>query len=130
QVESRVGDVDSVRGEPDVFGVSDFARVALFNRDQVARREVEVEGGDRGGDVTWDAVLFGEHRDGIGADLVRHVAVGGDAVGADHHAIDVAALHEMPGHVVGDQCDGYVVFVQFPCGQTRALQKRAGLVGV
>ena len=50
-IESRIGDLNSVRGEPDVFDVSDFARVALFNRDQVARREVEVKGRDRGGDV-------------------------------------------------------------------------------
>src|SRR5215510_16247569 len=57
-VESRVGDLDSVRGEADVFDVSDFAGVALFNWDQVARREVEVEGGDRGGDVKGDVVLF------------------------------------------------------------------------
>src|SRR5262249_61146214 len=82
-VESRVGDLDSVRGEADVFNVSDFTGAAFFNRDQVARREVEVEGRDRGGHVKGDVVLLGEHRAGIVADLVRHVAVGVDTVCAD-----------------------------------------------
>src|SRR5215470_804494 len=50
-IESRIGDVDSVRGEPDVLDVSDFTFVTLFNRDLIARRDFEVEGRDRSGDV-------------------------------------------------------------------------------
>ena len=46
-VESGIGDVDSVRREPDVVDVSDLARVALLDGNLVARGEVEVEGRDR-----------------------------------------------------------------------------------
>src|SRR5215475_15575686 len=46
-IESRIGDVDSVRGEPDVLDVSDLTFVTLFNRDLIAGRDFEVEGRDR-----------------------------------------------------------------------------------
>jgi hypothetical protein len=39
-------------------------------------------------------VLAREHGDAVGADLVRGVAVGGDAIGADDHEIDLALAHQ------------------------------------
>ena len=44
----------------------------------------------------------GQHGQRVGADLVGHVAVGGDPVGADDHAVDQPARHQRPGARVGD----------------------------
>ena len=63
---------------------------------------VEIDGRQRGGDVERDAVLAGQDGDAVGADLVRGVAVGGDAVGADDHEIDWPVAHQRARHVVGD----------------------------
>ena len=41
-------------------------------------------------DVERNAVLFGQHRDDVRADLVGGVAVGGNAIGADHDQVDIA----------------------------------------
>ena len=53
----------------------------------------------------------------------------GDAVGAHHHAADASGFQEMSRHVVGDEGGGDVVLLQFPNGETCALQERAGLIG-
>ena len=50
---------------------------------------------------------------GVGAYLVRRVAVGGDAVRSDHHLLTTRA-HEMPGHVVGYERNPDVVFKELP----------------
>ena len=47
--------------------------------------------------------MAGEHGQRVGADLVRDVAVGGDAVGADDHEVDLARGHQRRGGAVGDQ---------------------------
>ena len=44
-----------------------------------------------------------EHRQRICADLVGDVAVGGDAIGADDHEVDVARAHQRRGRAVGDE---------------------------
>ncbi len=95
----------------------------------LAGRERQIERRDRSGDVERHIVLLGQHRDRVGADLVRDIAVGRDAVRAHHHAADSAGVQEVAGHVVGDQRGRDVVVLQFPNGEARALQKRAGLVG-
>ena len=53
----------------------------------------------------------------------------GNAVGANDDGIDLAARHQMAGHVVGDERHRYAFLHHFPCRQTRALQEGAGLVG-
>ena len=55
------------------------------------------------GDVERNAVVAGEHRHRVGADLVGGVAVGRDAVRAGHDQVHLAALHHEAGHHVGDQ---------------------------
>ncbi len=61
-------------------------------------------------------MLFREHRDHVSPNLVRGVAVGRDAIRADDYATNFALLHDMTGHVVGNDGDGDVVFGQLPCG--------------
>ena len=74
--------------------IGDFFGGALFDLDVLARGGGEVDGGTGGADVEGDAVVFGENGDAGGADLVRDVAVGGDAVAADEYGMDPAVLHD------------------------------------
>ena len=57
-----------------------------------------VEGGLRGSDVKRDLVIMGQNRQRIGADFIRHIAVGGDTVGADPHRIHLPLRHQAGGH--------------------------------
>src|SRR5947209_1964439 len=120
-VEGGVLDGDAFGGEALVAYVRDLARVALFNRDLFARGEREVNGRDGRGDVEGDGVLAGEDGDHIGSDLVGRVAVGGDAVGPDDYAVNLALLHHVTGHVVRDDGDGNLVLLKLPGGEARAL---------
>src|SRR6185312_11627443 len=117
-------------GDGHALQMRDFRGAALLNGDGIACGQDEIQGRERCGDVEGDVVLFGQHGNGVGADLVGHVAVGGDAVGADDDGGDAATVEEMPGHVVGNDGDGDVVLLQFPGGEARALQIGAGFVGV
>src|SRR5207248_2305349 len=103
--------------------VRDLARVALLDGYLLARGEREVDRGDGRGDVEGNRVLARQHRDHVGADLVGRVAVGGDAVGPDDDAVHLALLQNVPGHAIGDDGDGYLVLVQLPGGEARALQE-------
>ena len=78
-----------VVGQPG--GDADLGARALLDVDRGALGRRGVERRARHGDVERDAVVVGGDRERVGADLVRGVAVGGDAVGADDHGVDVAA---------------------------------------
>src|SRR5450756_2185049 len=106
--------------------ISDNMAGHFIQRGAAAQREVD--GGERRGDVERDAVLFGQHRDGVRADLVGRVAVGGDAVGADDHAVHGAALDEVPGHVVADEAVRDALDAELPGREPGALQPGARLV--
>ena len=59
----------------------------------------------------------------------RHdVAIGGDSIRSHYHAADSARLEEVSGRVVGDQRGRDAVLLQFPSGQTSALQEWSRLV--
>jgi hypothetical protein len=88
---------------------------------------LRVEGGERRGDVERHAVPPREHGERIGADLVRHVAVGGDAVGPHDHEVDFAASHQVAGHVVRDERAGDAFLHAFPGREACALQVGARL---
>ncbi|MCY1463384.1 hypothetical protein D9M71_812730 [compost metagenome] len=66
-------------------------------------------------------MVHGADRQLIGADLVGHVAIGGDAVGADHHPGDAFALHQVRQGRVGAQRDRNAFVGQLPGGQARTL---------
>jgi hypothetical protein len=61
----------------------DLALIALLDRNVLAVRRRQIDRRDRRRDVERHLVLVREHGHGVGADLVRGVAVGRDAVGAD-----------------------------------------------
>ena len=109
--------------------VRHFAGSAFFNRNRVTVRCRQVDGGPRRGDIERDAVLLRQHGHGISADLVGGVAVGGNAIGADDHQVNVARAHDRAGHVVGDHGGVDAVLHQFPRRQARALQEGPGFIG-
>ena len=61
----------------------------------VARCDGKVEGRNRRGHIERNFVLAREDRDSVGADLVRRIAICGDAVGADDHRSNPAGLQKM-----------------------------------
>src|SRR5688572_918747 len=83
-----------------------LVRVALFDGDQAALRQRQVHGGGGRDAIERHAVLLGQHRHAVGADLVGKVAVGDDAVGADQAQVDLAAVQEVAGGIVGDEVVG------------------------
>ncbi len=74
-------------------------------------------------------MLAREHRDAVGPDLVRDVAVPRDAVGADEDEVDAAAAQDARRHAVRDHRDVDPGPRELPSGQARALEQRPGLVG-
>jgi len=73
-------------------------------------------------------VLTAQDGHAVGSDLVGDISVGGDAVCAHDHHVDLPPLHEVPGHVVADQSAGDVVLHQLPCGESGPLQEGTRLV--
>ena len=109
--------------------VGDFLGGTLFDLDVPARGGSEVDGGTGGADVEWDAVVFGEDGDTGGADFVRSVSIGGNAVAADEDGVDPAVFHDGGCHVVADEGDVHAGGTEFVCGETRTLEQGACLVG-
>ncbi len=64
----------------------------------------------------------------VGADLVGHIAVGGNAVGADHTQVHLFGAHVVARSAVGDNPEGNAELLELPGGETAALQPRPGLV--
>ena len=128
-VEGGVADADAVGRKLLPSMVRDFGGAAFFNGNLVPSFGGAVDGGPGSGDVKGDAVFFGQDGDRVGADLVGHVAVGGDAVCAHDHGLDAALAHEAGGHVVAEDGGGNAVGHQFPGGEARALQEWTGFVG-
>ena len=75
-------------------------------------------------------MLSSEHGDHVRANLVGRIAVSRDAIGADDDAINLALLHDVPGHVVRNHGDWNVVLREFPSRQSRALEKRSRLISI
>ena len=110
--------------------VGDFLGGALFDLDVLARGGGEVDGGTGGADVEGDAIVSGEDGDAGGADFVRCVSIGGNAVTADEDSVDPAVFHDGGCHVVADECDVHAGGTEFVCGETCTLQEGACFVGI
>ena len=109
--------------------VGDFLGRTLFDLDVPARGGGEVNGGTGGAYVEGDAVVLGEDGDAGGADFVRCVAVGGNAVTADEDGVDPAVFHDGGCHVVADEGDVHAGRAEFIRGEACALEQGACLVG-
>src|ERR1019366_2211850 len=95
----------------------------------IAVGDIEIESGNGRRHIERHAVFFGQHGHAVGADFIGDVSVGSDAVCAHHDAADAPGFKKVPGHVVGNQGGANAVSLQFPDGETGALQKRAGFIG-
>jgi len=84
---------------------ADFIRVALLDGNPRTIGGGWVKRTTRSRDVERHAVGPGEDGDAVGADLVGHVAVGGDPVGPGDDQIDPARLHQRADHAVAQQGD-------------------------
>ena len=109
--------------------VGDFLGRTLFDLDVPARGGGEVDGGTGGADVEGDAVVFGEDGDAGGADFVRCISIGGNAVAADEDGVDPAVFHDGGCHVVADEGDVHAGRTEFIRGEARTLEQGACLVG-
>ena len=109
--------------------VGDFLGGTLFDVDVGTCWGVHVNGGTGGADVEGDAVVFGEDGDAGGADFVRHVSIGGNAVAADEDGVDPAVFHDGGCHVVADEGDVHASRTEFIRGEARTLEQGACLVG-
>ena len=129
-VECRVIDLYTVCGHAlFVPHVGDFLGRTLFDLDVPARGGGEVDGGTGGADVEGDAVVFGEDGDAGGADFVRCISIGGNAVAADEDGVDPAVFHDSGCHVVADEGDVHAGRTEFIRGEARTLEQGACLVG-
>ncbi len=105
--------------------------VALLDRDGLAGLEFPVDGRERDGDVERDAVPLGQDGLGVGADLVGHLAGAAQrAIAADDDEVDLSALHQVSGGVVGNNIVRDALLRQFPSGEDGALRSRPCLVTI
>ena len=74
--------------------------------------------------------MLGDHGQAVGADLVGHVAVRRDPVGAHEDDVRRIGREEGRGHVVGDHRDVHPCLAELPCRDAAPLEQRPGLVGV
>ena len=88
----------------------------------------EVDGGRRRDDVERDPVVAREHRQRIGADLVRRVPVRRDPVGAGDDAVDLPRRHPRRRGRVGDDREREAEAFELPGREPRALEERPRLV--
>ena len=109
--------------------IGDFLGGALFDVDVGTCWGVHVDGGGGGADVEGDAVVLGEDGDTGGADFVRGVSIGGNAVAADEDGVDPAVFHDGGCHVVADEGDVHAGRTEFIRGEACALEQGACLVG-
>ena len=109
--------------------VGDFLGRTLFDLDVAPGGGGEVDGGTGGADVEGDAVVLGEDGDAGGADFVRCVSIGGNAVAADEDGVDPAGFHDGGCHVVADEGDVHAGRTEFIRGETCTLEQWACLVG-
>ena len=127
-VEGRVAGAGARRRDARAAKVGDLGGVALLDGDVGAARDGQVDGRERRGHVERQAVLLGQHRQRVGADLVGGVAVGGDAVGPHHDAVDLSPRDEVPRHAVADDAVLDALDAELPRRKARALQPGPRLV--
>ena len=120
-VEGGIEDIDALGGDAAAADVRDLARATLFDRDATAVGTLEIDRGGRRRNVEGNAVTVCEHRDLVGADLVRDVAARGRAIGTDHDRADPPGLKQMPDHRVGDQRHRNPQPAKLPRRQSRTL---------
>ena len=103
-VEGAVLGADAGRGDPHAGELQHLAGVPALDDDGVAVGRGRDRSSTSARPRRTGSVVVGQHGQAVGADLVGDVAVGGDAIGADHDQVDFArrAISDA-GHHVGDE---------------------------
>ncbi len=81
---------------------ADLVGAALLDRNRASVGRIRIHGRARRGDIERHVVRPRREGQAVRADLVGHIAVGRDAVGADDDAGHVAPAQPARGHAVGD----------------------------
>ena len=119
---------DAFRGDAFSLDQDDFVAGSFLDDDLVAGGQRGIKRRIGGGHIKRDVVILGQNGERIRPDFVGGIAVGGDAVGADDDGIDEFLLHQVGGHVVGDEGAVDAVLHEFPSGEPGALQVGPGFV--
>src|SRR5262245_22246331 len=109
-VESGIEDRNAIRNNTHATNVRNLCRIALVDCNTGTIGNFQIECGKWCPHIARDFVLFREDGKGIVSNLVRDVAICGNAVGADDNGVDQSLTHEAAGHVVGNHPYIDVVF--------------------
>ena len=101
-----------------------FLGIALLDGNIFARDTIDIDRRRRPGNKKWNAVAPRQHRDRVSADLVCHVAIGGDSVTADDYRVDSPLLHKITSHTVGNQRRRDLFLFELPGRESGTLQER------
>src|SRR5690348_3416835 len=93
-VKGRVAGADVIRGGLDSSPMRYLLGRALLDGNFVSRGQFQVNGRKRRRHVERNLVLARQHSHRVSADLVGHVAIGGDAVCTHNHSLDFRLLHK------------------------------------
>lgn len=103
--------------------------MSILNRDVETALQIPINRRERDRDVEGNLVARGQDGLRVGADLVRDFAGAAErAVAADDDQVNLPALHQMAGGVVGDDLVRDFLLRQLPRGERRALGTRTGFV--
>ena len=106
-----------------------FVLASFLNRDGFAGLKFPVDGREWDGNVEWDTVPLCQDCLGVGANLVGHFAGASQrAIAADDDEVDLSALHQVAGGVVGDDVVCNALLGQLPRGEDGTLRARPCLV--
>src|SRR4029434_4124915 len=108
-VKRRVSHLNIGRGNALGTDQPHFIPMALFDGNIRACWGGAVNSRERCSHIKRNMVLFGQHRQAVGTDLVGSIAIGSDAVSAYDDQVNLPGMHEIAGHVVRDQRHGDAV---------------------
>ncbi len=127
-IKRRIIKLRPLRTKARISHLINFRRIALLDGNFCPGGELEINRRKGRGHIERYTMGLGNHRQAVGADLVRRVAVGGDAIGPDDDEINHAPLHTMGRHVVGNYGDGDAHLDTFPGGEFGSLETGAGFI--
>ena len=83
--------------------------MALFDGNMRACWGGAINSRERGGHVKGNVVLFGQHCQAVGADLVGGITIGSNAVSAYDDQVNLPGVHKIASHIIRDQRHGDTV---------------------
>ena len=122
--------MNSFRRGPFAESAGDLLRIPFLDLNGTAVRRVRIKRGIRSGNIKRDMMRLCKQRHPISADLIRRIAVGGNAVRPYDHQLNAPLPHDLRRHIVTNRPNLYSGPVQFPGCKTGSLQQRTGLIRI